>query len=450
MGTTIDKAQCQIIKPDGSILNPVSAKFDCVVNQGIQWSADFTGINNFNWGDEDTWIIKLRTNEGLFTSCPLVALQPKQKRGISQNFSISGTDLLTHRMNTEGLTQRTYSNVSASTIMTSIATAARVTIAGAYSFPLPSYLVQEYDVQGFGWGHHLVRLARDGGYNWRINPSSGVMEFFPINAAPVNSQTLFIRDTEENIDLASLFTRIRLRKTSKLRSDFQFTATPTLGLNNTSLVNSSFGEGIDPGTITASDESSLGFIQEATFFDAGNQVCRFIRFDNTIPLVPQTSSNPATTVSWLGHAPTFITSTQSIQCFFTLHVHGSPHDAEGYDFGGDFLYPQLPPGQKLNDLGLIKREKVSTLESPLWPTNAFIQSIAPLMLQETNKNTHTVTRTVKINPFFMPGEVIPADYNGPAARYDSMSWSVSKGAPQMTLKGWVQTPLPLLAAEGVF
>lgn len=429
----LQRVAAYLTGPRGT-LRPASVSFSNALNRGIQWNAELQGEIHPDWDDEAEWQIRLEgagTQWGAsWESCPLVASQvePDNDRGAQQT-TISGTDLASFRLAAEGATLPTYERVPLATIVGGIGTAGRVSVGVSGN----AAEVPEYDVQGGTLGSHLSRLAGDFGNVLRVNQDPGqvqvLMERSTIPDAP--PRTIYISHVRHRYNRAGRPTQVLLKKTNKAQAQFVFP------FDSTGVKTGDLGAfGLIPSSIQIFDESLNGPISYVAFYSepggAGNLLALFYINPQYIgahgPVQPFGGDGMAgkslVCAVELPPRPDLTGTVIASQ----LRVTGIPAGQSGYDVTFETKWPE-------SDTSARKRLRI--VESPLWPTQAFADSIRADVWREATKDEHVIAIDALLDPYVRPGMyAIDAARGLTKTKLEEVAWTVSsRGVPTFTLTG---------------
>ena len=236
-----------------------------------------------------------------------------------------------------------------------------------------------------------------------------------------------VGETEREIKRAGKYTQVWCQKQSAQQGSFVFTA------DSEGVKGGDIGPlGLVGTSISAQDASTSGSVWYAAFWDQAGGNGRLVTLAALSSEyygqgIVWPTANPALTAL----SVTFgVKKGQGTGVSARLLVQGSPPSEHEYHSSFISRFPAT-------DTSVRQRRKL--VASPLWPSLDLVQSnnLHEQMLWEANKNSDTVKRTVRFNPNVLPGGTLAADVDAPAARYDSVSWSVGSKGVSMQISGFV-------------
>ena len=481
----------------GDGLHVIDCSYENTVNSGIRWSATLDGIVSSDVLDK---VQKCTLKAGDWTSSPLVVLDSDIKtKGGKGTTTLSGTDEASYILTAEGLSLPTLhdlvgqeliytlasramgiivstrtviqvtnnpdgsititqtifngdgSSTTTSTINSSSGFAATISFNGSLcTGMLQQSRIESFDMQGGGVGEYITRLMRDFACNYRIN-ATGKFEIFDVDQDMRGMSSIVTGSASQKWNLSNKYTQVWCRKSSRTQGIYSF------HIQKPGMGGGDLGDGFAPSSLQISiGAGALGSLAYVAFFTGPGgtgQLCGYFALDPNFGITgsrPGGVFNLSMMSTSAGHARSVVWSAEPAvnnQDDLYLIVRGRLSSQFNYDAAFTSTYPtdHFEPDPNTGLLVVIRdgdyapRQRHLIVESPLWPTQAIVDQLAPKILLEANKGCHTITREVEFNPSILPGGYMDADVDGPRARYDSVSWRGGSGGVGMTITGWVPT-----------
>jgi hypothetical protein len=450
-----------------------SLQYTDEVNGKIEWrcAVSDTGIVGADWSPTADWRIIANGS----TSPRLVCYRPKQKTrgGVGRTF-LQGQDYISFMLTSEGLSLPTAHNMMAPALINAICARAseRITLvtanppldnisfaSGVSPFPIsyvagPGVLgtmrIEEFDLQNGVLGDYVTNILKDAAFNYRL--SRGSLDLFPVTASLAEASPVSADGEYEGPPNPDMSTQVWCRKQSKSRGLFAIPCRQR-GINQGSLGPS----GLTSGSISVQQlpggTGNVAYVAVFTGASGSGACCGYF------PVMSQFflgGSGFGGAMALVGPIVPGIAMSAIISCVpfggvvdLNVIIRGRPPLAFDYDPPFTVTFPQdtveIDPLTNIMTVvttaDTAPRQKKYLVTSSLWPSQDWLEdgdpSVKELLLFEKNKYLlGKVTRQIPFDFGFLPGTVVPADSDGPKARFDKISMTNGKTEPSMTITGW--------------
>jgi len=376
--------------------------FTWPLNGAITWSASIPEIIALDFAEDTLFTLFVSAADYDWYSPPLVASVRTSEKGIGvgDRTQISGVDKWSYLASKADIDMPAFLSMDAADIVGQLAAHVGITVEGA-----PSYKVLEYNAQGGKAIEHIARLFRDGGYGYKVLLSKIVA--FPLKgySSPGYGDN-FIKVVRETYDATQRITSLKIIKTSKIQTRYQFVFEET-GFQTFNLT----APLISP---IVRDLSTSGYVDEIAFFNsAGVQVGNTILTHSHTGVVYPPGHGSGGIVS--GSCVVYPNPGSTADIYSVLVVEGTPYgqDLTGIDLSFSVSYDTgTTPARPASDY----------IDGTIMPSEEHADGIKEALFWDKNKKSHTMNFTCD-DPImiFEPGEAIP--YGGNTARIESVNLS---------------------------
>lgn len=396
--------------------------YSCKINSQVQWSVTVDGIQDLGSGiNVPTGTLQI----GAWTSPPLAVLSADASVSGAPTTTYSGSDLYTYRLSSPGITMTTFFDSSIATIVQTIADRVGVTITvdgdplTVIGNPLFGERVEQFEVQaGSSLLEFISRLCRDFGLNYVVT-GSGITLFQGFYSGSSVSD-LLVTGMSHKRSTKDIKTKMVLRKKSK------YSAVTSLKWDKSGIFTGTFSTPLAVSTIRYTEVAVAGHVGYIAYF-SGNNLCGYVVLDanNTPPFPPLTASASADNLvfSVVPNPYPF----DGVMPKGELFVYGRPYGLSAYY---DVTFELI-----LGDATEQHTDRISVIESSLWPNQVLARTIATYLFQDMNRSADGYSISCDIIPGLLPGGelYVMSEFMTAHGRIEGVSFSVSGGAPSMQL-----------------